>query len=570
MNTLLSILSFIGALGLFIFGMKVMSEALQKVAGGKMRRTLSAMAANKYRALFSGFLITSLIQSSSATTVLLVSFVNAGMLTLAESVGVIMGANIGTTITAWLVVLGVGKLSISSLAFPGLALGVPLLFAKKEKLKIWGEVGVGFCLLFMGIYFMQQFMPNMRENPEMLNFLNDFSLQNQSFWPRLGTLLMSVGVGFLLTVLLQSSSASTAVTIVLCYQGWISLPLALALVLGENLGTTITANIASVVANVHAKRAARIHFIINFIGLLWALVFFDGLVHFTTQSVIALGAANPLTNISSIPIALAFFHSTFNIVNVALLFGFSRPLVRFTTGITPARAHENELYSLDYLGSGLLATPELSIVEARKELIKFTEVMRRAFKYVPLMITEVEDKEVFEHSRQLRKYEDISDRMEREISQYLNNPSQRELSLAAVVQVRRMLEVASYLERIGDKYLEISKSLTLRREKRAYFTPEMRKRVIFFCDRVREALDLMVKNMGNPDEEVDLRPVDALEKEINELHQSYRKEHIKHSEKGNYKIQSGMYYSDLLADLQRIADHAASISRCLIPKEVKE
>lgn len=553
---------------MFIYGMKVMSEALQKVAGAKMRRTLGAMAANKYRALLSGLLITSLIQSSSATTVLLVSFVNAGMLTLVESVGVIFGANIGTTITAWLVVLGVGKLSISSLAFPGLALFVPLLFSKRETLKIWGETGIGFCLLFMGIDFMQEFLPNMRENPEILRFVENFSLQNQSFWPRLGTLLMSIGVGFLLTLLLQSSSASTAVTIVLCYQGWISLPLALALVLGENLGTTITANIASLVANVHAKRAARIHFIINLVGLVWAIMLFDQLVYLTVRSVIALGASNPLTTVSSIPIALAFFHTTFNMVNVALLFGFAKPLVQLITRLTPAKAHESEMYSLDFIGSALLATPELSIVEARKELVKFTELMRRAFKYIPLMITEVEEDQVLEHSRQLRKYEDISDRMERDINQYLNNPSQRELSLAAVVQVRRMLEVASYLERIGDKYLEISKNLTLRKEKKAYFTPEMRQRVIFFCERVREALDLMVKNMGNPNDEVDLRPVDALEKEINELHQTYRKEHIKHSEKGNYKIQSGMYYSDLLADLQRIADHAASISRCLIPKEV--
>jgi len=569
-ETVFPVLQFLGALALFIFGMKVMSEALQKVAGGPMRRAIGVMAANKYRALLSGFIITALIQSSSASTVLLVSFVNAGMITLTESIGVILGANIGTTVTAWLVALGVGKISLGSLAFPGLALFGPMLFARKERLKNWGTAGLGLSLLFLGLQFMQEFLPDVNKNPELLAFVQNFYQGSDPMRLSGLSIFLFVLLGFVLTAVLQSSSASTAVTIMLCYQGWISYPAALAMVIGDNIGTTLTVNIASLVANVHAKRAARAHLLFNLLGALLMLPFFGLAVRLSANVAQHISGSDPLSSQAAIPIGLAVFHSSFNLINVLWQMNFIHLWARIVTWLTPSKVKEDELYSLDYLSSSLLSTPELSIVEARKELTKFADVMRRAFRFIPLMVTEVEEHTVIEYSRQLMKYEDIADRMELEINVYLNNSGKKELSLAALAQVRRMLQVASYLERIGDKYLEIGRNLSLRKQKKAYFTPEMRNRVVFLAERVREALDLMVKNLEHLDTEIDLRPVEKLEQEINDVHQKYRHEHIQDSEKGAYKVQSGIYFSDLLADLTRIADHAASISRTIVPKEIKE
>ena len=558
--TLLQILSIVGSLGLFIFGMKVMSEAIQKVAGSRMRQVLGAMAANRYRGVLSGFFITALIQSSSATTVLLVSFVNAGMLSLTESIGVIMGANIGTTFTAWLIsILGMGKFSISMFSIPVIAFFLPLLFIKRQQAKLWAEVGIGFAILFLGLQFMQEFMPNIEENPQILEFLSDYDYHNKTGLARLGTTLLFVCVGFLVTIMLQSSSAASAITLVLCSQGWISLSMAVALVIGENIGTTITANIASLVANVHAKRTARAHLLFNLIGALWVLILFQPAVDVSSRIAQWITGLDPKTQTEGIPVALAVFHTSFNTVNVILLLGFVGWLARAVTRLTPSKQNEDEVFTLDYIGRGLMDTPELSIVEARKELVKFGDLMRRSFRYIPLLVTEMDEKRLKSYSQKLQKYEDVADRMEMEISAYLNNASKSELSLSSIKSVRQMLQVASYLERIGDKYLEISKNLQTRKEQKAYFTQDMRDRIMKLSDQVRHALDLMVKNLEQ-EENPDLETVRATEEEIDQLYSKYRTEHIKKVETGKYKIQSGMYYSDLIADMERIADHAASIS----------
>ncbi|MEQ9263059.1 MAG: Na/Pi cotransporter family protein [Owenweeksia sp.] len=560
-------LTLIGALGLFIYGMKVMSEAIQKVAGSKLREILGAMTSNRFFGIFTGLLITSLVQSSSATTVMVVSFVNAGLLSLVESIGVIMGANIGTTVTAWLIsMLGLGKFSVSALCLPMIGVGFPMMFAGREKIKLWGEVIIGFAILFLGLAFMKDSVPDLRSNPEVLEFLSGLTYDEKGWVGKFFISLIFVGIGTLLTIIVQSSSAAMALTLVMCNEGWISFPLAASIVLGENIGTTITANLAALIANVHAKRAARAHFIFNVFGVLWMLLllpFFLDAIASLTESVFG---ASPYESASSIPKALALFHTSFNILNVLLMVGFVGFIARIVIRMVPSKG-EDEVFSLDYIGSGLMATPELSIIEARKELAKFAGIMRRAYKYVPKLVTEMEEKKFNHYIEKLENYEDISDRMEIEISTYLTKASSGDLSSEGSARVRSMLSVANYLERIGDIYLEISRNLHVRKKKKAYFTQEIRDRVLKLSELVAKSMDVMVNNLEVNENKMNFKEAERLENEVNKLYRELREEYIKKVEKGKFRLDSGMYYSDLISEMERIADHVVSISQVFQSRE---
>lgn len=561
---LLNIISLVGALGLFIFGMKVMSEALQKVAGTRLRRAMEAMTATPSRGVLTGFLLTAIVQSSSATTVMIVSFVNAGLLSLLESISLILGANLGTTITAWLVaVVDMGRFSVTALSLPVVAVALPLLFIPREKTRLWSEVLMGFAILFLGLALIRETLPDISVNPGWLSFVQDFSYTDRDYFSGLLVTGFFVLIGVVITLLVQSSSAAIALTLVLTAEGWLSFPLAAAIVLGENIGTTITANLAALVANVHAKRAARAHFLFNFFGSIGALLLFPGFIALIAHTSTLFFGVNPLQDTAGVPLALCLFHTSFNLFNLLIFLRFRRALARMSTALVRSRSHEDELYSLDYIGSGLMATPELSIIEARKELVKFADLMRRSFKYIPLLITEMDEKKLSLYVRKLQKYEDISDRMEMEISNYLGSASRDELSAEASRRVRMMLHIANYLERMGDIYLEISRNLTNRKEQKAYFTQEMRQRVLQLSELVARSLDQMVKNLESKDTEIDLAASAKLEQEINQTFRKFRSEYIEKVEKGKYRVQSGMYYSDLLSEMERIADHAASISDAL-------
>lgn len=560
---LFDLLSLIGALGLFIFGMKVMSDAIQKVAGVKLREILEVMTSKRIFGLFTGLLITGLVQSSSATTVMVVSFANAGLITLAESIGVIMGANIGTTVTGWIISeLGLGRFSITSLSLPILAVGFPMMFSGRDRLKLWGEVLVGFAILFLGLSFMQDSVSGLR-NEELLGWIKDFTYTDRPYFLQIPIVVLFVLVGVLITVVVQSSSASMALILVMTYQGWISFPLAAAIILGENIGTTITANLAAIVGNIHAKRAARAHFLINLLGVCWMVLVFPWFLKATAAILIAFGGVDPFSQVDGVPRALALFHTLFNVVNVLILIGFTDRLARLAIKITPSRNEDDEQFSLDYLGTGLLETSELSIVEARRELVKFSEVVRRAFRYVPLLITEMDEKKLNLYNRQLHKYEEVTDQMELEITSYLSHASKNELSLDASKSVRSMINIANYLERIGDIYVEISRSLSDRKKQKAYFTQEMRDRVIELSDLVAQSLDQMVHNIGAAEREVEFDAAARIEDSINQKYGEFREEYIEKVENGKFKLKSGMYYSDMLSELERIADHAAKVSAAL-------
>ena len=330
---IIKVLVLIGSLGFFLYGMKLMSESLQKVAGKKMKSILSAMTSNRIKGVFTGFLVTTVIQSSSATTVMLVSFVNAGLLTLLEATGVIMGANIGTTVTAWIISLLGFKVSLSALSLPLIGLSLPLFFSSNERRKTWGEFIVGFAILFLGLQALKEAVPDIKSNPEILAFLSNYI--DFGYW----SVFIFIIVGTILTVVIQSSSATMALTLVLCYNGLIPFHIAAAMVLGENIGTTITANIAAIIGNVNAKRAARSHLIFNLIGVIWMIIFFfpflrwiDNIVEFRTGfSILDNSSAVGFEKTKEIlPIALAVFHTIFNIINTSLLIGFAPFIVKMT------------------------------------------------------------------------------------------------------------------------------------------------------------------------------------------------------------------------------------------------
>ena len=350
------ILTLVGSLGLFLYGMKVMSDALMEVAGDRMRNILAKMTSNRVKGVFTGFLITSAIQSSSATTLMVVSFVNASLLTLAESVSVIMGANIGTTITAWLITILGFKVKMSAIALPLVGLGFLLTFSKKLRTRHWGEFIVGFAILFIGLQFLKDAVPDISENPGMLAWLQSYT--DLGF---LSTLIFLL-IGTLLTVILQSSSATMALTLVMCFQGWIPFNLAAAMVLGENIGTTITANLAALVANHNAKRTARAHFIFNIIGVIWMLALFNPFLKSIDWFITGEGGQSPFQVATAIPVALSTFHTTFNILNTFLLIWFVPLIVKIVLKIIPIRKEEE--YAVDqprYLNDNVLEYPQTAI-----------------------------------------------------------------------------------------------------------------------------------------------------------------------------------------------------------------
>jgi len=356
------ILELIGSLGLFLFGMKVMSDALLRLAGNKMRSILATMTSNRFLGIITGFLITSVIQSSSATTLMVVSFSNASLLTLPEAISVIMGANIGTTITAWLITLLGFKVSMSSIALPLVGFGFLFTFSKKDNTKNWGEFIIGFAILFIGLQFLKDAMPDINENPQILEFLSRYT--SAGFW----SVLLFLFIGTILTLIIQSSSATMALTLIMTAQGWIPFELAAAMVLGENIGTTITANIAAIVGNFQAKRTARAHFIFNVLGVIWMLAVFYPFLQMISWAVQKLGSGSPFMSAAAIPVAISLFHTVFNVLNTFLLVWFIKPIARLVEKMVPEKLDPKKaIEEPKYLDKKMLKYPETAIASLKKE-----------------------------------------------------------------------------------------------------------------------------------------------------------------------------------------------------------
>ena len=555
------LLTLIGALGFFIYGMKVMSDGIQKVAGSKMRSILSKMTSTRFLGITTGFLITALLQSSSATTVMIVSFVNAGLLSLVESIGVIMGANIGTTITAWLISLLGFKVKISAIALPIIAIGFPMMFSSKSNIKAWAEVLIGFALLFMGLESLKESVPNLKENAEFLSFLSSYADMG------ILSILIFIGVGTLLTLIVQSSSAAMALTLVMCYEGYIPFELAAAMVLGENIGTTITANLAALVGNVHAKRAARAHFIFNIFGVIWMIFSLQFFIKIIDNYMISNMDLSPLSVVGesvAIPIGLSIFHTSFNIINVLLLVWFVPLISRIVIRMQPSKGEMDEEFHLEHIGGGLMQTAELSVLEAQKEVIKFGEITSRLHNMIPELIQETDNKKFDKLMGRIKKYEDITDKMEVEIADYLAKASQGEMSDSASLKVRSMISIINDMERIGDICYQMSISIESKRREKEDFTVESSKSIENMLSEVQKALDIMNNNLSSEYSQVTLTEANNAEININNMRNKLRKSYLQKIEKGEMKIQTGMIYHNLIHSLEKVGDHIFNITEAIV------
>lgn len=559
MNIVLQVLTLLGGLGLFLYGMKIMSDSLQKLAGDGLRRFLSKMTSNKFRGVLTGMGITSIIQSSSATTVMVVSFVNAGALTLAGAISVIMGANIGTTVTAWLVSLLGFKFNISEFVLPIIAIATPLLFIKRRE--TFGEFLIGFALLFLGLQFLTSCVPDFAHDPKYFGVLDFISRMSHSGY---FSILLFVLIGTILTCIVQSSSAMMAVTLVMCSKGLIPFEMGAALVLGENIGTTITANLAAVVANKTAKQAARAHFIFNVIGVIWILCLFYPVLSLIDKISIFTDGTSPFSNNSAIPVALSIFHSFFNIANTCLLVWFIPQIIKIVERMVPIKKDDDEEFRLKYIPSGFMSTSgELGLEPAKKEIETFSKRVLKMYDMLDELIKTKEDKRFREVYERICKYEEITDRMELEIANYLTKISEHELGHSASLKVSSMLRIVDNLESIGDSCNQIAITIDTKKKSGNWFEQDLRDKLKTMADYVRESLCLMDDNLHANYSDITAEEADKIEEKINKYRDQLRNEHTEAIKNNAYPYQTGIYYSSLYAQYEKLADFAINVSEAI-------
>jgi len=554
---LLKFLVLIGSLGLFIYGMKIMSEGLQQASGSRLRSMLGSITSNRFKGVLTGFSITGLVQSSSVTTIMTVSFVNAGLMTLVQSAGVMMGANVGTTITGWLVQYFGFKINIASYALVFIAIAAPLLFISRGKAKSWASTIIGFSLLFMGLGFLKDAVPDLDQNSPLVQFFIRFKDM-----PFIGN-VMFVLLGTFVTIVIQSSSAAMALTMAMVSKGIIPFEVACAMILGENIGTTITAEIASLIGNVHAKRSARIHSLFNVFGVVWMLI----LIPFVLQIVAMMIPGDPFANDqdgwNSALTGVALFHTVFNAANVLLLIWFIPQLVKIAIKTVKSKGDADEEFHLDYIGAGMMGTPELSILEAKKEVAKFGIITGKMSVFMQHLLTEQDRKKKVKIYKKIRKYEEITDRVEEEISSYLGKVSEHEMSKEVSKRVTNMLSVINDLERIGDIFYQMSMIVKRKEEDKIWFTQEQRDNLSNMFKVLDKAFDVMTSNLDANYDKVSLQKALSLEKEINSLRDKLRHQHLDKIGKREYNVKSGMAYNDLFAACEKVGDHVFNVSEVI-------
>ena len=568
---ILQIFTLLGALGMFLYGMNLMSSGLQKAAGDKLRGLLSSMTSTPFKGVMTGLGVTSVIQSSSATTVMVVSFVNAGLLTLTQAIGVIMGANIGTTVTAWMVSWLGFKADISLLAVPLMLLGFLFSNSKKNQRQNVGELIVGFCLLFLGLSFMKESVPDLRETPQVLEFVKEWS--GHGF----GSVLIFLVFGTLLTLVLQSSSATMAITLIMLSMGWIPFNMACAMVLGENIGTTITANIAASIGNTQAKRAAMSHTIFNVFGVIWALILFKPFLGLVGKIIELFGLPNPAAEGFAVAspdsptstaalYGLSMLHTLFNTINTLILIWFTKLIEKAVVFIvkTP-KNHEKEVFRLKYISAGPLATPELASEQALEEIIHFAQISEKGLGYAQSAICET-NSDNFEVLRsKLVKYEEISDRIEYEIASFLNSVSAGDISVETSTKIKAMYKIIGELESLGDSGETISRILTRKNIHKREFDKEMLKNLIGMCDAVADAYEAMIYNLkaAHLGTLTEVTNAYNAEDRINNMRNHLRDSEIEAIESGSKNYPSSVYYMDVVNELEKMGDFIINISQDL-------
>ena len=553
-------LRLIGSLALFLYGMKIMSEGLQKFAGDSLRRILTAMTTNRVTGVLTGVLITALIQSSSATTVMVVSFVNAGLLTLTQSIGVIMGANIGTTVTAWLISALGFKVDIAAFALPLLAFALPLFFSGKSSRKSIGEFVFGFAFLFMGLQSLKANAPDLGANPEMLAFVQNYT--DMGFF----SIILFLFIGAILTMIVQASAATMAITLIMCANGWIDYHLGVALVLCENIGTTITANLAALTGNTQARRAALAHLVFNVFGVMWVLVLFypftNAVSWFVTH---VMKVSDPAVAVS---FKLAAFHTAFNISNTFIMIWFVSLIEKTVCTLIKPKV-EDEEYRLRYITGGMLSTAELSILQAHKEISLFAERTARMFNMVKELFYEKNEETFLKTYSRVEKYENISDRMEIEIANYLTEVSEGRLSSESKEEIRIMLRAVSEIESIADSCNNLARSIKRRNEFKSEFTEEQNKHLDHMFELVSGALNRMNLILHKPElVHDDINPSYNIENEINNYRNQLKSRNIEDINNKLYQYQDGVYYMDMVSESEKLGDYVLNVVQAVIEKKI--
>lgn len=590
--SILDFLGLLGAVGLFLYGMKVMSEGLQKAAGDRLRNILSAMTRNRFTGLLTGCAITALIQSSSASTVMVVSFVNAGLMTLAQSMAVIMGANVGTTFTAWIISLFGFKVNMSLFIVPLIGLAVVLLFTNKSKTKSIGEFLIGFSFLFMGLDMISQYVPYLQSNPEMFAVLKGYASMG------IGSILIFALVGVVVTMIIQSSAATFAITLIMCTKGWITFDLACALVLGSNIGTTITPILASMSGNVAAKRTAMGHLLFNLLGTLWCLCVFVPFANMNAWLTEAIGQGDPnalygyvtsleVTNPDlynhlfdnslpagheviakiaamqmSVSFGLSLFHTTFNLVNLSVMIWFTKLYVKIVEALVPTKHRDDEEFTLKFISRGLLNASELNIAQAEKEIAVYAERVGRMINMAQTLIHTKENSEDYNklYSR-LEKYEDISDRMELEIAHYLNRCAEGRLSNEGKMRIAAMLNIISEIESIADSCMGIGKILNRKIQSGASFNEEIYHNIDALYIYVKDAMSMMTGQLSDIENVNGKSLIQSYnkEREINNFRNSLRSGNVENINNHHYEYQAGIYYMDIVGDLEKTGDYIINV-----------
>lgn len=594
--SILDFLGLLGAVGLFLYGMKVMSEGLQKAAGDRLRNILSAMTRNRFTGTVTGFFITALIQSSSASTVMVVSFVNAGLMTLAQSMAVIMGANVGTTFTAWIIALFGFKVDISAFALPLIGLAVPLLFSKKSKTKSIGEFTIGFAFLFMGLDMISKYVPDLQSNPEMFAFLQRYASMG------FGSVLIFCLVGVVVTMIIQSSAAMFAITLIMCSKGWITFDLACALVLGSNIGTTVTPLLASMSGNVAAKRTAMGHLLFNLLGTIWTLAVFFPFVDLNSWITEEIGQGDPaglynyVSNLQatdpgmynqvmatglptddgvvlhhrsviaqmqvSVSFGLSIFHTVFNLINLSIMIWLTNVYVKIVEILVPAKHSGDDEFQLKFISAGILSASELNISQAEKEMHVFAERVGRMLPMARDLVHTKAGSDDFNRTySRLEKYEEISDRMELEIANYLNRCAEGRLSNESKRRLTAMLSIDSEIESIADAMLGVGKILLRKQESGVHFNDEIYSNIDLMFGYVEKSVGGMLKVLSNL-ENVDEHDIIACynrEREINNLRNQLRTANVANINGRHYEYQSGIYYMDIISTLEKAGDYIINV-----------
>ena len=562
METFINLLSLVGSLALFLYGMKIMSEGLEKFAGDRLRNILASMTRNRFMGVCTGILVTALIQSSSATTVMVVSFVNAGLMSLVQSIGVIMGANIGTTVTAWIISAIGFKVNIAAFALPLLGIGLPMVFSGKSKRKSIGEFVFGFSFLFMGLSYLNKSAEALELGNIVANMLAGWA-GNGGFF----TILLFVFVGAVVTMIVQASAATMAVTLMLFdmqIPGF-GFELAAALAMGQNIGTTITAFIASMTANTQARRAAFAHMFFNVFGVVFILLIFhpfcDAVTWFVTN---VMGAGN------NDLFKLSAFHSAFNICNTLLLIGFVKQIEKFVCWLLPQKESDEE-YRLQYISAGILSTAELSILEAQKEIHSYAERCNRMAGFVDELMNTEKDEDFNKLYSRIEKYENITDNMEVEIANYLHKVSDGRLSIESKMEIMRMLRQITELESIGDSCYNLARTLNRHRENsKIPFTEQQLSNMHTMMTMVRKAMSFMqvaVEDVLNG-RHVDYNRSYNIENEINNYRRQLKNRNLQDVDAGVYNYQIGVFYIDFISECEKLGDYVLNVVQATTPEKI--